>query len=274
MENVQNAIGREEEAHDIVTRSLLSRFDAVLGKNDTANAPLGLHWCLAPPHAPMSELAEDGHARKGSFLPDSDLPRRMWASSSMEFHAPIKVGAQIRKHSKISSVKEKQGNSGSLIFVEIDHAIFADDLLAVEERQTLVYRAASSVLTPMPRAIGADLSAWSITREIIPYEAMLFRYSALTFNAHKIHYDAPYTREIEGYPALVVHGPLIASLLLRLASDEFGSLKVAHFSFRGKSPAFVGQKLYLVARRDGDDMALAAIGADGRSVMEAEAHAR
>ncbi|MBC2776043.1 FAS1-like dehydratase domain-containing protein [Parasphingopyxis marina] len=274
MAALEDWIGREERRGDRVTGGLLHRFRATIGNPPEPAVPLGLHWCLCTPDTPMADLQEDGHQRLGTFLPPIGLPRRMWAGSAIRFFAPIAASAVIERVSTVASVAEKTGKSGALVFVEIDHLIRADGIDAVQERQTLVYRETGTAPISLPVTGTADLSDWPVCRSLIPDEALLFRYSALTFNTHRIHYDLGYVRDVEGYPGLVVHGPLIATLLLDLATREIGAEAIGAFSFRATSPAFAGQPLHLVAREADTGLALAALGDDGRFVMEAGATPR
>ncbi len=266
-------IGREERRGDVLTQGLIDRFRATLGGGTDGPgniAPPGLHWCLCLPDAPMEELGPDGHPKRGGFMPPIELPRRMFAASDIRFVAPLAAGAAIERISTIASVTEKSGKTGKLAFVEVDHVTLADGAEATRERQTIVYREAPTEPMPLPETGSADLGEWPTTRTIEPSETLLFRYSALTFNTHRIHYDLPYAQDEEGYPGLVVHGPLTASLLMQLAVEEIGA-PLSRFAFRAKSPAFAGQSLHLCARKEGQGMALAAIGDDGRIVVEAEA---
>jgi 3-methylfumaryl-CoA hydratase len=266
--------GRTLTQRDVLTPALLSRFRATLDSRDTGDiAPQGLHWCLSTPDAPTASLGADGHPlRTGSpdsFLPPVPLPRRMWASSAVVFHAPIHVGQATERRSTLAAITAKSGGSGDLVFAEIDHLVFAGEVLAVTERQTLVYRgAATDPAAPLGSGAPA-LADWQWHREITPNEALLFRYSALTFNSHRIHYDAPYAADEEGYRGIVVHGPLTATLLLNLAARELGNNALRQFSFRGQSPAYAGEALHLVGRNDGGSIAMAALGSDGRVVMSA-----
>ncbi|MDB5698926.1 MAG: hypothetical protein JWN69_1730, partial [Alphaproteobacteria bacterium] len=177
--------------------------------------------------------------------------------------------------------------SGRLAFVEIDHVTSADGNVVVRERQTIVYReaapatatattpATTGASSPPPAAeAGPDLSGWTWHRDVTPSEVLLFRYSALTFNSHRIHYDLPYVTAVEGYPGLVVQGPLTASLLLDLCARQLGPDALAGFAFRARSPAFAGQPLHLVGRRDGSEVMLAALGHDGRTIITATAKTR
>jgi 3-methylfumaryl-CoA hydratase len=199
----------------------------------------------------------------------------MWAGSSCEFHAPLVIGSEIERVSRIASITEKQGSSGSLAFVEIAHETRADGVLAVSEAQTLVYREApppgSPSAPPEPSDAQFDASGWDRAERITPSPELLFRYSALTFNTHRIHYDADYVREVENYRGLVVHGPLMASLLLQLAAREIGDNALASFAFRGLSPAIAGEGLVLAMRGAGPAIELGTFAADGRQVMTAEA---
>jgi 3-methylfumaryl-CoA hydratase len=269
-------IGRSVSQEDILTPAMLTRFNATIDSSFTGDvAAQAIHWCLCTPEANTLQLGEDGHPRRSdnpeSFLPPIPLPRRMWASSQVQFHAPISVGAAIERTSSIASIIQKSGSSGPLVFVDIRHVTNADGKPAVTETQTIVYREVSTA-PPTPLGKGsADLTGWQWHREIMPSEALLFRYSALTFNSHRIHYDTPYAVNEEQYRGLVVHGPLTATLLLDLAQRELGVNTLKSFAFRGQSPAFVGETLHLVGRQDAGDIKLVALGSDGRIVMSANA---
>ncbi len=265
-------IGREQVQQDMLTPALLARFRATFDSDNTGDtAPQGIHWCLCTPEAATGDLDSDGHPRRGGFLPPIPLPRRMWASSAVEFHAPITLGAAIERRSTIAGIEDKIGGSGALVFVQIDHLTTSNGAIAVSERQTLVYREAS---TAAPVALGSgtpDLSGHDWHRSVVPTPPLLFRYSALTFNSHRIHYDQPYATGEEGYRGLVVHGPLTASLLLDLAARQLGANRLTRFAFRGQSPAFADEALHLVGTVDGAKIKLAALGSDGRDVMSATA---
>lgn len=199
----------------------------------------------------------------------------MWASSAVQFHAPISAGAAIERRSTVASVKEKTGSTGTLVFVEVDHATHADAVLAVSERQSIVYRAAAAPgpVSYAPAEVAVDTAGWDWHRDLLPSEPLLFRFSALTFNSHRIHYDRPYAVGEEGYRGLVVHGPLTATLLLDLAQRHLGANALKSFAFRGLSPAFAGERLHLLGKRDGAALTLLALGSDGREVMKADATA-
>jgi len=199
----------------------------------------------------------------------------MWASSKVEFVAPLREGQAIERASRVQAITEKSGGSGSLVFVDIAHQTFGDGTLAVREVQTLVYRdppPPGSPPSPPPLGDGRfDAAAWDTVRTAVPNEALLFRYSALTFNSHRIHYDLPYATREEGYRGLVVHGPLTATLLLDLARRELGDNALASFAFRGLSPAICGEDLNLAMRGSDAGWELGAFAGDGRQVMSASA---
>lgn len=271
-------IGRTQTAEDSLNPALLARWRATLDSTLSADVvPQGVHWCLCLPDTPTALLGSDGHPRRDdsadSFWPPIPLPRRMWAASAVTFHAPLTATMTVTRTSNVHAISDKSGSSGRLVFVEINHSWTSGGAVVIDERQTIVYRdAATGTAGPMtPGYARPDLAAWTWHRELMPSEALLLRYSALTFNAHRIHYDRPYAVGEEGYRGLVVHGPLTASLLLELAQRELGVNALKTFAFRGQSPAFVGEVLHLVGKQDGDAVTLAALGSDGRTVMSAEA---
>ncbi|QDH33196.1 MaoC family dehydratase N-terminal domain-containing protein [Porphyrobacter sp. YT40] len=276
-------IGREQRATDRLDEGLAARWLATfdLPRPHPPIMPQGIHFALCTPEAPTAKLGEDGHPARDdsadSFLPPFPMPRRMWASSKIAFHAPIAIGAVIERISKVASVSEKEGGSGRLAFVDVEHVTRANGTVAVIETQTLVYRDAAAPdapLSPPPPGEGSfDASAWEATRTLIPDARLLFRYSALTFNTHRIHYDAPYAKEVERYRGLVVHGPLTASLLLQLAARELGANRLRQFAFRGLSPAIAGEPLHLAMRKCEAGYDLAAFADDGRQVTAASASA-
>lgn len=271
-------IGREVRQDDVLT--VAERWCATFdlpppGAREIM--PQGIHLCVCPPRTPSVELGDDGHPARlddAGFLPPIPLPRRMWAGSVMTFHRPIVITDWVERVSRIASISEKRGGSGKLAFVEIDHATYAESELAVEERQTLVYREAAlpeAQLSPAQSETRAfDHAGWDAHRVITPDSRLLFRYSALTFNTHRIHYDLPYARHVERYRGLVVQGPLIASLLLQLADAQFGSNRLASFAFRAVSPAIADEPLHLVMRGAGDCIEMGAFAGDGRQVTKAE----
>ena len=295
MTDWQDWIGRSHRQTDILTPALVHRHRATLNLAPENPAPLpGIHWVLNLPEATTSDLGEDGHPRRDiadSFLPPIDLPRRMWASSEVEFLTPIPVGATVNRTSTIADIAGKSGGSGRLAFVTLDHATEVDGVAVVREKQTLVYREAqkspslpreglgvgarqieqsqSIAPTPTPPLEGRGLESWPHHRTLTPSETLLFRFSALTFNTHRIHYDLSYARDVEGYKGLVVHGPLTATLLLNWATELFGPIH--RFAFRAVSPAFAGEELTLVALLENGRITLAALGPNGAECVKASA---
>ncbi len=277
-------IGRELVAHDRIDPGLVTRWLATLDRDAPADGsvPQGLHWCLCLPDAPTAGLGADGHPRRDdtpdSFMPPVPLPRRMWASSQVAFLAPLTAGEAVSRTSRIVAITQKSGSSGALVFVEVAHETAGAAGVAVREMQSIVYRDAAAADAPLsPPAPGAarfDGSAWDAQRTLTLGAPLLFRYSALTFNSHRIHYDLPYAQASERYRALVVHGPLTATLLLDLARRQLGDNALQSFTFRGVSPAMCDEALHLVMRRDAAEIELAAFAADGRQVMAGSARAR
>jgi 3-methylfumaryl-CoA hydratase len=276
-----NWIGREESRTDRADPGLFARWCATLDRAapDDGTVPQGFHWCLCPPDAATAALGPDGHPRRDdsphSFLPPVPLPRRMWASSKVEFLAPLRVGEEVTRRSRVASITEKSGGSGRLVFVDVAHETHGEAGLTVREVQSLVYREPAAPGTPpAPPPLGEgrfDPGAWDQHRAIEPGAPLLFRFSALTFNSHRIHYDLAYATQEEGYRGLVVHGPLTATLLLDLAQRQLGDNRLRTFAFRGLSPAMADEPLHLVLRGAGEAIELGAFAADGRQVMSASA---
>jgi 3-methylfumaryl-CoA hydratase len=274
-------IGREDIRHDHIDPGAVKRWLATLDRAAPADdsVPQAYHWCLCLPDAPTAILGPDGHPLRedsdDSFLPPIPLPRRMWAASKVEFLNPLRPGQTVMRSSRVAAITEKQGGSGALVFAEVAHETHGDGELAVRETQTIVFREpapADAPPAPPPPGDGRfDPTGWDAHRMLVPSEVLLFRYSALTFNSHRIHYDLPYATEEEGYRGLVVHGPLTATLLLDLAQRHFGDNALTRFDFRGTSPAICGEQLHLALRGDGDDIVLGAFASDGRQVMAASA---
>lgn len=276
-------LGREVAQGDTLDPALARRWLATFDLDMPADGvmPQGVHFCLCTPEAAGAQLGEDGHPRRddsdGSFFPPIPLPRRMWAASDITFANPLSIGGTIKRVSRISSIAEKEGKSGKLGFVEVEHLTSSDGVEAIREKQTLVYRDAvepDAPLTPPQSGEGSFAPAeWDVHRQITPDPRLLFRYSALTFNTHRIHYDLPYARDVERYRGLVVHGPLMASLLLQLASRELGGNSLKNFSFRAVSPAIAGEALHLVMRTAENGYELGTFASDGRQCVKASAAA-
>jgi 3-methylfumaryl-CoA hydratase len=234
-------IGRTESRTDVVTAWPAVALAATLDRRDPEPKPAdalppGWHWLYFLEAAPASELGPDGHPKRGGFLPPVALPRRMWAGGRLEFRRPLRVGDEIRRDSKILSIVPKEGRSGSLVFVTVRHTVFCGGELAVIEDHDIVYREAAKPGEPPPPARSAPRGAnWR--REIVADSVMLFRYSALTFIGQRIHYDLEYCRDVEGYPGLVVHGPLQVILLLDLARRH-EPRAIGRLEYRALHPLF------------------------------------
>ncbi|MEM7216095.1 MAG: MaoC family dehydratase N-terminal domain-containing protein [Pseudomonadota bacterium] len=211
------------------------------------------HWCWFNDALPASELGRDGHPRKGGFLPPVPLPRRMWAGGKVEFVSPIEVGTECTKRSTIMDIQEKNGRSGSLCIVTIEHLFLDGDRLCVREEQNLVYREDPKEGAPKPSPAKPPSGA-QIIKSLKPDSVLMFRYSALTFNGHRIHYDVDYARDVEGYRDLVFHAPLTAMLLLRLAEELAEGNPVRQFSYRATSPLYCNEEVKLRGRADGESL--------------------
>ncbi|MBO9498162.1 MAG: MaoC family dehydratase N-terminal domain-containing protein [Novosphingobium sp.] len=274
-------IGREERVRDALGVPLAHRWLATLDlpQRDEGAMPQGIHWCLGVPEVPGARIGPDGHPlRDGApdaFLPPIAAPRRMWAGSALSFLRPLAIGAEVARTSRIEAIEEKIGGSGRLTFVTLHHETAADGQPAVIERQTLVYRDAPPPGTPPapppPGDARFDGAAWDLVERLVPDLPLLFRYSALTFNTHRIHYDTDYVRGVENYRGPVVHGPLMATLLLQLAARAFGDNALQRFSFRGLSPAVADEELVFGLRGPADAIELGVFAADGRAIMRADA---
>ncbi|HUF20991.1 MAG TPA: MaoC family dehydratase N-terminal domain-containing protein [Burkholderiales bacterium] len=235
-------VGRSETRRDVVTAAPVAAMSATLDRDDPAPAagtalPPLWHWLYFLPLARQSEIGPDGHAQRGGFLPPVPLPRRMWAGGRLEFRAPLRVGEEITRTSHILDVNAKEGRSGRLVFVSVRHEIANTHGVAIAEEHDIVYRDNPQPGAPAPKPQPAPDNA-AFSREIAPDPVLLFRYSALTFNGHRIHYDRTYVTEVEGYPGLIVHGPLIGTLLLDVLRRNLPDARVARFDFRAVSPLF------------------------------------
>ncbi len=234
-----------------------------------AALPWGWHWLYFHPTSPQSELAHDGHARRGDFLPPVPLPRRMWVGGRIQFLRPLFLGEPVERRSTIASVREKEGRSGRLLFVSVRHVISREGEPAIEEEQELVYRDAAK--PGEPRAGGEPPPPDCHWRDTVRTDSvLLFRFSALTFNGHRIHYDHPYATAVEGYPALLVHAPLTALLLLDLVVRHNAGRRPAAFHYRAEGPLYCGEAVALSGRSDerGESEVWAAA-PDGRAAMRA-----
>ena len=265
--DVADWIGSSETVDDVLTPRLATAFGAMFatGGSTSLGEPVtgAIHWCLAPSIVPTAELDSDGHIRRGGFLPPVDLKQRMWAGSRTTFHDALRVGDTVSRNSVVSSIENKQGKSGALCFVEIDHEFRTARGLAVAERQTVVYRNADQPPIAQP---GPDHGAG----DGFVFDAVtLFRYSALTFNSHRIHYDLAYARDVEHYPGLVVHGPLQASWLLDRIVREAGMPR--SFSFKGVAPLIAGRGVTIRSQSTGSERQFEIVDSRGTVTLKAVA---
>ena len=242
--NLTDWIGRSETVTDTVAPTPYAALSAMLDR-DPQRPPVGTllpalwHWLYFLPLHRQSEIGPDGHAKRGGFLPPVPLPRRMWAGSQFQFHSPLRVGDALMRTSTIHDVTEKSGRTGPLVFVKVRHEIRRDGEanVALTEFHDIVYREAPSAEQPATAPTTAPaISPWE--RKWVPDDVLLFRYSALTFNGHRIHYDRRYVTEVEGYPGLIVHGPMLATLLLDLLRHEKPDAAIARYEFKAVRPVF------------------------------------
>jgi 3-methylfumaryl-CoA hydratase len=267
-------IGKTESASDQVTPAPIAALSATLDiearppRAGDAVPPLW-HWLYFLGLHRQSQLGSDGLASRGGFLPPVPLPRRMWAGGRLEFVRAMRVGETYTRTSRIADVQHKEGRTGPLVFVVARHEIGNADGIAIAEEQDIVYRDQAKPGEPAPAARPAPAgAAWG--RAVQPDEVLLFRYSALTFNGHRIHYDRRYATETEGYPGLVVHGPLIATLLLDLLRRQMPEVRVARLEFRAASPLFDTGPIKVNGKpEDGKMVALWASNAEGNLAMTA-----
>ncbi len=267
-------IGRTESVADGLSPEQASRAAATFDDGTTdvregSAVPPLWQWFYFLPHAPQAALDGDGHPKRGGFLPPIPYPRRMFAGSRMVFHHPLRLGAAATRDGEIRNVVLKSGRSGSLAFVTVAYRFLQDGVLCIEEEQDIVYREPGPP-APLPQVLplpAQDPAHWQ--RTITPDARLLFRFSALTFNAHRIHYDRPYARDEEGYPGLVVHGPLTAMLLADLVRRNTAR-GIGAFSFRGVAPLFDLAPFHLIGRPSGADVALDALGPDLAPALTAQ----
>ncbi len=272
-ESYQDWVGKSEETADQLSASPAQRMAATLNQPtafvDGAALPPAWHWLYFLPTVPLDNTGEDGHTRRGGFMPPISLPRRMWAGGRIVFQQPLHIGERAIKKSRITDITSKQGKSGDLVFVKVTHEIVGENGLALLEEQDIVFReppTGSAAPTPQPAPAEAQ---WSQT--ITPDPVLLFRYSALTFNSHRIHYDVDYCRTVEGYPGLVVHGPLTATLLLESLRAQVPHRTIKTFSFRAVSALYDNQPFRVEGRIDGDTAQLWALNAESGLAMQATA---
>lgn len=222
------------------------------------------HWLHFNPAPPATRLKEDGHEKLGGFLPATPYPRRMWAGSRVQFHQPLRLGQPSQRRSTIRNVAFKEGRSGPLCFVEVTHEISQDGRLCLTDTHSIVYRQADIV------GAGAPVASLAPSNENAANSVLLFRYSALTYNGHRIHYDAPYAREVEGYPGIVVHGPLMATLMVRAALAQHPDRHIAWFRFRGVAPLFATEGFTILVETECQTSQIHLTKTDGTLCVTAE----
>lgn len=279
--DLRSWIGRTEEAWDSVLPGQVDGMAATLDRPDPParegdRLPPMWHRLLFLPRAPKSEIGPDGHPKRGGFLPPVELPRRMFAGARYFYQGDLRVGDKVRLESRIADVQVKNGNSGTLVFVNVNYCYYVGKTCVLEKQQDIVYRddpdaERSTRRLDAPTASPDPSPEWRATIE--PDPVTLFRYSALTFNGHRIHYDRTYATEVEGYPGLVVHGPLTATYLSELLRANTGDRPLARFAFRAKRPLFDTAPFDVVGglTNDGGSAWLAALTPDGAIAVEAEA---
>lgn len=242
-EELQHWIGTTETVDDHITAAPARALAATLDRDTAPDTPGDAlpplwHWAYFLATPATHSLGPDGHAERGGFLPPVDLPRRMWAGSRLWFHRPLRLGERARRTSRIADIAAKQGRSGSLVIVTVTHTIAGEDGPAVTEEQDIVYRAATPPSADGGKPAPPGEPEWS--RTVTPDPVLLFRYSALTFNSHRIHYDQPYATDVEGYPGLVVHGPLTLTLLVEALATAHPQRTITGLSMRALQPLFHG----------------------------------
>ncbi len=269
-------IGRSETSMDFVDASRVSKMYATLNMPCPKlirgqELPSLWHWMFFAPAVPFSELGDDGHPERGGFLPPVDLPRRMWAGGRLDFYRYIKVGEEIRRVSSIKDVVSKKGRTGEMVFVTVAHQILDDHGVLINEEHDIVYRDLMPEGVSVPSYQTAEMSS-DFSLEIFPNPVTLFRYSALTFNGHRIHYDRKYCIEEEGYPGLVFHGPLTATHLAQLLLSQSNDIQLTDFRFRAIKPLFDNHAFVLHGREEAPNVYnLWATDYLGHTAMEAQA---
>jgi 3-methylfumaryl-CoA hydratase len=274
---LQTWVGRESVAADPMTpfgaRALAALLDHPQAPRPGDALPLAWHWLYFLDAPSTAATGTDGHPRTGGFLPAVPLPRRMWAAGAVTLERPLRLGERAEKRSTILAIDAKAGKSGPLVFVTLQHCVTQGNAVCVREEQTLVYREAAQGAAPLPPGEPAQTAAdWS--RCFVPSAVLLFRFSALTYNAHRIHYDREYATSVEFYPSLVVHGPLLLIQLLDLVERGAPPIPLATVRFRAVRPSFVDQELHLRARRERDSIVLCSADEQNQVGMSAVATER
>jgi 3-methylfumaryl-CoA hydratase len=273
---LQQWVGKTETSDDLIAvgaaTALAATLDRPLAFGPGSALPPLWHWIYFWSAAPQAELGRDGHAQRGGFLPPVPLPRRMWAGGRLTFGRPVPIGVVATRTSRVLSVAAKSGASGKLAFVTVRHEVAHEGEVAITEEHDIVYRAMPQPgAAALPGKLAPSDAAWS--RTVTPDPVLLFRYSALTFNGHRIHYDRSYATEVEGYPGLIVHGPLIATLLVDLLERHLPQAQLAQFNFRAVGPLFDTEPFTVCGQPDPDGrtVRLWAKNSRGELAMQAEA---
>jgi 3-methylfumaryl-CoA hydratase len=275
LDHLRQWIGRTTEASDIVTAQLVTGLRATLfqeiGEPKPGDAaPWTVHWCLAQPVFPMSALSQDGHPTRGGFLPPVPLPRRMWAGGELQFFDTLRVGDEPTRTSRIADVTMKTGSTGVLCFVSVEHTVTTTRGTAIRERQDIVYRDVSTVQPAAPAKPAPPPPSAQHRESHMADPVLLFRYSALTFNGHRIHYDRDYVTKVEGYPGLVFHGPMQAAFLVEFAANLRGTAP-KKFSYRGVQPLFEGSEFSVNANDSDAGLELWTANSTGQPTMKGTA---
>ncbi len=273
MEGGAGGVGRTEEVVDRASATLASAMLATLDRDSRALGdgdplPPLFHWMYCRELAPGRQLDIDGHQKRGDFLPALPFSRRMWAGGRIAFEGSLRIGERIRRRSTVRSVTPKKGRSGPLVLVAVEHRISGNDGEIVEEQDLVFLERPTEPLVLPDVSAPEDEMEWS--ESVTPNAAVLFRFSALTFNAHRIHYDRDYACDVEMYPDLVVHGPLTALLLADLATRRSGRA-LRTLTFRARRPMFVDRAITLQGRPSGDGVDLRALDETGAVAMSARA---
>ena len=270
-------VGRQETLQGRVSATVAKTIHATLARRDLSCPQSGdpmpalWHWYAFPPAVGMEELGEDGHPALGGFLPPVPYERRMWASGALQFFEDLRVDEEIEKRSTITAVDEKKGSTGGMVFVTVQHEIYGKAGLAIREAQSIVYLPIAPTFTPPPKQSG-PIAPFAFDELQAVSTALLFRYSAITFNAHRIHYDLPYAQNVEHYPGLIVHGPLQANLLMAQATKWKGR-RPDKFSFRGVHPMFHDTDFHLRATRSKEGgLEMCTVAAAGHVGMKSKAN--
>lgn len=278
--HLQSWVGRTETIWDEISPAPVVALSATLDRDDPQPhagdiLPPLWHWLYFMPKVRHSDLGRDGHPALGGFLPPVPLPRRMWAGGRLKWSAPLTIGSAAKKVSTVKDVAVKTGKTGSLVFVTVLHELFQDDKLCIAEEHDIVYRDYDAPDAPKPKALPAPAES-EFSRTIVPNAVMLFRYSALTFNGHRIHYDRTFCVEEEGYPGLIFHGPLTATFLIDLLRNQFPEATITNFQFRAVRPLFDTNPLTIhgcpKAEGSGSEYTLWALDYTGALAMQADAN--